>query len=380
MPDDNKTFVKHCAHCGVRTEGHIYCPKCGDLVITRKYGEDTTPKSNVKSNSLERICSGCNSVITSIVLEQCPICSTLLEKIPEHIKQSQEIPGLIFSKAVRRRKSGGRVYYEKEPTLHPEQESLMKKDSWDVKEGKKVFTSCILTYVIIQLCVIMFFYTYIAESSSSSVEITIFLVLLGQIAGIMFGIYPLWYIYSNKHNFKKLGFSVRGFENLIAVFIGILGAILLIGINYLLSPSLMAFFSGFGFDLFNISNYLEEENNILREADLIWIIVLMGMVCLQAVSAEIVFRGVLQNTLKVKYVKSKNDTKGKMRVICLVALIYACIYILFSFMYGIVFFLLNFAVFLVLGILYEINENIWNTIIASAVYHNLLIILILLSF
>ncbi|MHA1343169.1 MAG: CPBP family glutamic-type intramembrane protease, partial [Promethearchaeota archaeon] len=71
------------------------------------------------------------------------------------------------------------------------------------------------------------------------------------------------------------------------------------------------------------------------------------------------------------------DSKGKLKVILSVALIYAVFSILFTFPIGILFFPLNIIMFIFLGALYEINGNLWNTIIAHVAYQILILILIL---
>lgn len=360
---ENERKLKYCVFCGVKTEGQIYCPNCGKLVITIKPGEKKIePKISEinisKPISIERVCSGCSSVITSTILEQCPICNTRLELIPDYQKSARIKPGFVF----------------KDKKLKSEQELLIKKDAWNLKEGLNVFMNSIIVYVFIQLLLIMLIWFQLGLIQSTS-EINIDLILLSQIPGIAIGIYPLWYIYSNKHNSEKLGFTSDSKKIVLAIFIGIAGGILLLAINYL-SGLINSFLNEVGFVFFDISEYIEQESKAIREADLIWIILLIILISLQAISTEIVFRGVLHNALKERFEnKSGKNLSGKMEVILIVAFVYAALYILFSFLIGIIFFILNFLVFLILGILYEINKNIYNTIIASVFYFNLVIIL-----
>ena len=355
---ENERKLKYCVYCGAKIEGQIYCPNCGKLVISIKPGEKKIEPepSEIKSSkpiSIERVCSGCGSVITSIILEQCPICNALLESIPEYQKPAKIKPGFVFQ----------------DNKLKSEKELLIRKDAWNLKEGLSVFMNSIIVYVFIQLLIIMVIWYQLGLDNlvSSTSEITIEIIILSQIPGIAIGIYPLWYIYSNKHNSEKLGFTSDSKKILLAIFIGISGGLVLLAINYL-SGLINSFLTEIGLGFFDINEYIEEENKVMQEADFIWIILLLIMISLQAISAEIVFRGVLHNALKERF-------ENKIKAIFIVALVYAALYVLFSFLVGIIFFILNFLIFLVLGILYEINQNIYNSIIASIFYFNLIIIL-----
>ena len=360
--DENERKLKHCIYCGARAEGQVYCPNCGKLVVTIKgeipQVEKKTSISEIsKPSSLERVCTGCSSVITSTILEQCPICNTMLEPIPDYQKPSKSKPGFIFT----------------DKKLKAEQKLVVKKDSWSLKEGLNVFVTCLLIYMVTQLFLVMFVFYGMMEGATTP-DLTIELILLSQIPGIVLGIYPLRYIYSRKHDIKKLGFTSDSKKIILALFIGIGGCLLLLAVNYL-SGLINSYIYNLGLEFLDIGDYIEEERNTIKEASLIWIIILLVMLSFQAISTEIVFRGVLQNTLREKFVKGENHLPGKLKVIFLVALAYSLIYILFSFLIGIIFFILNLMVFIILGILYEINQNIYNTIIASIFYYNLIIIL-----
>jgi membrane protease YdiL (CAAX protease family) len=183
----------------------------------------------------------------------------------------------------------------------------------------------------------------------------------------------LWYIVSNKHDFEKLGFPTQDKKLFLAFIIGILGAGGLIAINYF-SSFITSFIFEMGLDFFDIKKYMEVESNAIKTGGY-WVIILVIELILTAISVEIVFRGVLHNTLREKFGFENNN--GKIITIMLVALIYSVIYLLFSFPLGLYFIIPNFLVFLLLGFLYEINRNIYNTIIASIFYNISLIIIIL---
>ncbi|TFF87796.1 MAG: CPBP family intramembrane metalloprotease, partial [Promethearchaeota archaeon] len=185
---------------------------------------------------------------------------------------------------------------------------------------------------------------------------------------------PIWYIYSNNHKPEKLGFSSDSKKNRFALMIGIAGGLLLILIS-LGTTILNTFLATSGLDFFDMSGYIAEENTIIREAGLPWLFLLMALLTLASISSELVFRGVLHNALKEKL---EDSPLAREYTILMIALIYAAIYTLFCFPIGLVYFLGNFLTFALLGILYELNENLLNTIIASVFYNILLVVLIFL--
>ena len=113
---------------------------------------------------------------------------------------------------------------------------------------------------------------------------------------------------------------------------------------------------------------IAETNQIIRSADFIWIFLLTVLMGVGTVSSEIVFRGVLHNSLKQKF-------SNQIYVILLVALVYSALMVV---LYpNPTFFIFNFLGFTILGIIYELtNGNIYSTIIANTVYTILTIILV----
>ncbi len=228
-----------------------------------------------------------------------------------------------------------------------------------------MFGTCIYILVIVFFLVFSF-----TSFQLESAPLTIQIILLSQIPELIFGIYPIWYIYNKKHSFSKLGFFSTPNKIFMAVLIGILGALMLLLID-IFSDSFINFLSDVGWDFFNIKPTLENQNSVLRNSELIWIILLTLMLCIRSISSEIVFRGVLHNTLKQKF-------RNIYLVILIVALAYSLVYVMMSFTVGISFFLLNFIAFAILGLLYEINRNIYNTLIANVIFNILLVIFIYL--
>lgn len=406
MPEDNERVIKFCVECGSKIEpGVESCPNCGESVIKLTPNEMEkiiskdplecpychaklnakqiycsecgrlmpSPKRKdtqgailsqpgaiirAKKEEYQRTCSGCGSIITSTILDQCPICNAKLEPLPPQVKIAQQ-------------QNHALVFTDKK--LQPEKKIILSKETWNVKEGLNVFTSSLITYIFAMFIIIIFVYYQAGFGDpTAEVKIDITLILISQVPGIIFGITPLWYIFSNKHYSSKVGFNSDSNKLIFALIIGIIGGLILLGLNYIvgLFQDLLV---NFGLTFFDAAQYTAEENEVIRSSGLFWLIILLILVAVQAFSTELVFRGVLQNTLKNSG-KFKKNASGKVFLSIVIALIYAGVNSLFSFPTGLVFFLLNFLVFLILGLLYEINGNIFNTIFASILYHSLIVI------
>ncbi len=354
MSNDNKKKINYCVYCGSNVdENETYCPKCGKLVIKIKPAKNIPQPKIIEKLEVSRTCPGCGSVITSTILDQCPICNTELEKITEFKKAAiQKKPGLIFTNK----------------KLELEQKFILKKETWNLKEGINVFGTCIYILVI----VFFLLFTLISFQLDTT-TLTIEQIVLNQVPELLFGIYPIWYIYNKKHSFTKIGIYSNSKKILFGMLIGALGAIVLLILNYF-SDSLINFFSRIGWDIFGVGTIIGEQNLVIQGAGLLWIILLTITLSIAAISSEIVFRGVLHNTLKQKF---KND----FYVILLVALAYSLVMLLFTFPIGVSFLLVNFLSFVVLGIIFELtNGNLSTTIFSNIFFNIVLIILIYLYF
>ncbi len=371
---DKKSIVKFCVYCGAKVnEGQIYCPKCGKLVVKVKGETQTTensiqvkeelsPLRKVEQRKISRKCPGCGSIISSAILEQCPICNAKLEKIEEPKDQigaqkSERRTGFIFT----------------DKKLVPEQRFVLNKATWNLREGLNVFGNSIMVYIIIRILItsIVIFQLPI-DGTAEGINITT--ILLSQLPALIFGVYPLWYIYSKKHNIKKLGFWYSPKSFLVTLVVGIIGGLLLVLINSF-SSSIIDLMVQLGINFEDSLSQIGLESQIIREAEPYWIVLLIFLLNLSVFSTEIVYRGVLHNTLKSHF---GNDFFGKFSTIVLVALIYSLLYLVFSLPLGLYFFLIEFFIFLILGVLYEINKNIYNPIIASIIYNSALIIIVIL--
>lgn len=363
MSDNNKKLaVKYCVNCGATVDiNQTYCPRCGKLVLKMKsekidLNKESTPKKVKKTVS--RKCSGCGSIITSPILEQCPICNTKLEKLSKDQKLgASQVP----------QKSSGFIFTNKK--LIPEQKLILKKDTWNLKEGISVFGNSLMAYITIRLLIIM-----LLTGVTISEDMNIFTILLSQIPEIIFGVYPLYYIYSKKHSYRKLGFDSGKKVLILAFIIAIISCIILFEINFF-SNIIVDFMykSGitFGFDL---PGYIAAENQAIQEAGILWILLLIVLLNIGTISTEIVFRGVLHNTLRNHF---QNDFMGRATVIIIVALVYSVLLLVFFLPVSLYFFLLYFLNSIFLGIIFEVNNNIYNTILANFFYNIVLVIIIL---
>jgi len=360
--NESAQLIKYCVHCGAKVDKkETYCPKCGKLVINLKSMKEISEEGKISRgpeslgyNKISRKCAGCGSIITSTVLDQCPICSSLLEPLPEIKRPVQSSTGFIFTNK----------------KLEAEQKFTLNKGSWKFREGLHIFFNSIMFYVIAYFLIIII---YLSTVSQNNQDITIFLILLSQLPSLLFGIIPLWYIYTRKHKYEKLGFSSDKRKNRLALIIGILGGLGIIAISYL-SGYTYQFLYDIGLDFYDIQTYIDQEYRIIRGAGL-WLIILLVELIFASISIEIAFRGVLHNTLKEKF--NDNKISGKILISTIVALVYSAFFLALSFPIGIYFLIPNFLIFLLLGMLYEINDNIYNTIIALIIYNVLMITFII---
>lgn len=362
--NESEQLIKYCVHCGAKVDKkETYCPKCGKLVINLKSKKEISEEGKISRgseslvyNKISRKCAGCGSIITSTVLDQCPICSSLLEPLPEIQRPVQSSTGFVFTNK----------------KLEAEQNFTLKKESWKFREGIHIFFNSIMFYIIAQFLLIIIYLTTVSQDNQNQSDLTIYLILLSQIPSLILGVMPLWYIYSRKHKYEKLGFSSDKKKNQLAFIIGIVGGLGIIAISYL-SGYLYQFLYDIGLDFYDIQAYIDLEYTIIRGAGLLLIILLIELI-FAAISIEIAFRGVLHNTLKEKF--NDNKISGKILISTIVALVYSVFFLLLSFPIGIYFLIPNFLIFLLLGMLYEINDNIYNTIIALILYNVLMITII----
>ncbi|GAG37650.1 unnamed protein product, partial [marine sediment metagenome] len=240
MSKNNEKKIKYCVYCGVGVEKNkTYCPNCGKLIIKLKPSETPAePRPIHKPVPTQRVeisrkCPGCGSIVTSTILEQCPICNATLEKIPDVRKIAiQKKPGLIFT----------------DKKFEPEQKFILKKDKWNLKEGINIFGTCIYVYII---AFFLIYFLLVFQGEGDSIEQNIQMLIVSQIPEMLIAIYPIYYILSKNHSYSKLGFSKDSKKILIGISIGVIGAISLILLN-LLYNSLISYLAEIGFDFFDM--------------------------------------------------------------------------------------------------------------------------------
>ncbi len=357
MSKNNGKKIKYCVYCGVDVGNEIYCPNCGKLVIKLNGSKNSNSSriiykpDSIQKADISRKCPGCGSIVTSTILDQCPICDAALEKISEARKELiQRKPGLIFTNK----------------KLEPEQKFILKKDQWKLKEGINVFATCMYVYIIVFFLI---YFLLISQGGTGTIEPTIQVFLISQIPEVLFGIYPLYYIYSKGHSSKKLGFLRDSKKIVTSIIVGVIGAISLLLFDFLYSGLFNAL-GEIGLDLSNVMAESALQNQIIKDADFIWIFLLIILILVGAFSIELVFRGVLHNTLKQKF-------KNPIYVIVIVALSYA---ILMLILYpSPIYFFLNLFGFIIIGIVFELtNGNIYSTIITNIIYNIVIVALIFL--
>ena len=365
--DEEQSVAKFCVYCGTTIkENMVYCPnpKCGKLIIKIKPGVPTSGKQEVipliKNKAvLSRKCPGCGSIITSSVLEQCPICDTRLEKLPEQktVVQDNKTP----------RKTG---YIFTDKKLVPEQRFVLERNKWNLREGISVFANSLIAYVTIQLVLSMLLTFQLGPTEPLGLSFTS--ILLSKSTEIIFGVYPLYYIISKKHKFQKLGLMTSKRYLIIALIVGVIGSVGLVLIDNF-SSIIIRFMVNSGINFYDVLNYQAEQSLILQNTNLIFIILLIAVMCLSTISIEIAFRGVLHNALKAHF---EDNFLGKVAIITIVALVYSALFLFFTLPVGVYFFIPDLMFFIFLGIVYEINKNLLSTIIANIAYTIVIVILI----
>ena len=355
MSDNKEKKTHSCIYCGANIKfGEVYCPECGKLNVQMKTN-DTLEKKNKKA-FFQRTCSGCGSIIASDNLEQCHICNTMLDEVPKKLKTtSQESVGFIFD-------------WNKSKKLQP----LVKKENWNLKEGIQVFELTILIYFIF-LITIYFFLLQL----NPNYEANIFMILLQLSPYCLLGIAPIVYIINKKNKFIKLGFINDSKSMILALIIGIFGGITLFVIEFLSNMVLASFVSlGFqGFTTYN-ENVLKMHNIVQSSGP--WLFIYIILIVISTISIEIAYRGVLHKSLSTRFNKTNYD---KIIVILIVALVYAGIESLFmnfiDIFVSLYFLVYNTITFIILGILFEINRNIYTTLVAHLLFSILMIITII---
>jgi len=315
---------------------------------TSKEKKETLNKSIRKS--LDRKCPKCGSTISSKILKQCPICDSLLEELPEDLeykKKEDEKTFLLFT---------GKK-------LEPSSKFLLKKDQWKFREALNVFFNSVVIYLFAQIGIFTLFFLMQDPSGGLDLPITIEIITLNQIPGAILLIYPLFYIYSKKHKISKIGLISEKRRLIIAIIVGIIGA-LFVYIVAEFSSYINNFFVSIGWTIFAPPENLAEQYTVIRESFFLYKILLVILLMLNVFGTEIAFRGVFHNGLITKFGSQPIE---RAYVILIISLMYSALFLFFTFDLGLV--ILNFLTNIILGIIYEIsNRNLFSTIFANSIF------------
>ncbi len=354
MNEKSEKAEKICNYCGAKFENQIiYCLECGKLIqnVSSKKKEPIIKKRF-------RTCKGCGSVIESVDLDQCPICYTLLDEVPKdtEISTNNELTLMFNSK-------GKKL------------ELMVNKNRWNYKEGIKVFEFSILSYIFTYMIIMSF----LMVLGVQSIEPSFNSLVLESLPRSSLIIYPLYYIISKKHNFSKFGFNSSLKNLLLALLVGIIGAILLLLLNFGIEQVVEGFIS------LGSPSFLEYNNNIsiyrkIMGSSIIFVIIYLLISNLTIIAVELAYRGVLHPSLKAKF---GPNIKSSFLVILISSFIYSGIETLFFFptdvMLGLVVFLNYLTLFMVLGILYEFKSNLFTTIFAHIMFNIIWLIVFVFS-
>lgn len=317
-----------------------------------------------KLKVIERTCTGCGSIISSKILKQCPICDTVLEELAITIPEKKEGQESLL------------VFTGKK--LELADKYVIKKGQWNFKEAISVFFNSLVLYIFVELIIVGLFYLALTPDPTQNplqLTPTIELMTIAQIPGVFLIIYPLVYINMKKHKLSKLGFNSVKKSLTIAIIIGVGGG-LLVYLTSLLAMQLNNSLISSGLELFRLPTYISEESQILRESQLIYKVVILVLLLLDALGKEITFRGVFHNGLAAKF---QSQIVDKIYVILIVSTVYSVLFLFLTFNVGFV--IESFLVNIVLGIIYEsTNRNLYASIIANSLYVTISFIWILTIF
>lgn len=356
-PSSEKKTCPKCSH--EQPIEAVFCQKCGTpFPETEKSAESTvstsgsqwrqvkkrftqeriTPKSKSSSSTAERICPGCNTIIESTVLEQCPLCMSELPPLPP--KHKENLDRIFFT--------GKKIVTEKEIKIDP--------NKWSSgKEIFNVFLNSMLFYIFITIGAAIFnFQEYI------DINLTELLYFVGSIA---LGIYPLIYIGSNHLHWKKIGF--RSDKIVLFILLGIGAGIGLYFVEYgtSLVTNLIPYFHPD-----SILAYIFDRTALfdLNTVEFPLRIAFYAAFLLEQVSVELLFRGVIHNGIHDLMVKKKRNL-SRILPVMLTTLIYAVFYFLFDQSgYALIF---NLVLSLVIGIVYELSDRSLSILISMKIIY-----------
>jgi hypothetical protein len=383
-PTSEKKICPKCSH-----EQPIeakFCQKCGnsfeDLNTSAPINPDSgetqwrqvkkritqhyqAPQSQPAEKIEERVCPNCKTVIESSVLEQCPLCMTILPPLPQ--KHKEQLDRMLFT--------GKKIVTEKEIKID--------RNKWsNVKEILNVFLNSLLFFILVSLGGL-----FLQTESTFPFP---FMGLLFLIGATLLGVYPIIYVAVNKLNWVKIGFKHN--KIILYMFIGIISGVLLyfvnVGIDYLMQflhfrpNTILSFF-------FNRPENLVDpvlNNNLtdLSTLEPLYFVIFLVIFLSANVMEVILFRGVIHNGIADLLIKKKSSLTGVIAII-LTSLIYSVTFFVFGssgyvtifgfsgqfVFYELSGFMLPFdlAFSILIGIVYEITKRSLPSIIAMKIVY-----------
>lgn len=384
--DDQKKVnqTKFCPQC--KKELPIdarFCQRCGiditqslDSNIKTDEWKPVTVKIQSKTNSLqkntqintppnqakiipERECPQCHIIVKSKMLEQCPDCKAELPPLPTELKTELDM--------------------KLNPTLKKQEQKLpLEKDRWNLRESINVFINSMLISITLNFLFIMILIysdpTIMENPETATIPINALTIIMGNLIGGSFGIYPFIYIRNKKHEFKKLGLFKQ--KMMKYVIIGLIFGFGLYSMDYFIGL-LMDYLSSLGITIFNVPENAAEQNAVISTFNLPLIILYTISIIANLSMEEVVFRGVLQRSI-IDHFKRTQKSGANWKSVIITSLIYCSYYFLFSLSYFYLIF--NFIVSLIIGIIFVYCKLNLNIILLMKVIYGLIGILFLFVF
>lgn len=357
--------VDKCPKCGFKLpDGARFCQKCGYNLKPLDESEWKTAKIRPKSTKsdqtvpegrkiefdpIKRKCPNCGTFVISKSLEQCPECYEMLSPLPEPYKQ--------------------RLQTKMEPkTQEKKTEKLeIEEDKWNIREGIQVFMNSVFVYIILQAATMGIYILVnpevLEDGMNATIPIDSLSLILGNVAGISFVIYPIYYLIKNKHVIEKLGIKKENLKRCL-----IFGSIVGVGYYFLefFIEFLLDFIADFGIEWLGAPEILIEQSGVVEGMPWYLLILFTFTLILAQIAESTLFRGVLHNSIN-SWLQTKESTGKAWKSIFISAVVYALIYFIFNFnVYYLIFNLLS-ALFI--GAVFEYsNRNLYSIIAMQTTY------------
>ena len=249
---------------------------------------------------------------------------------------------------------------------------------WSPKEGINVFANSFLIFIIIE-SILLFHYTAISPENFNwiSVEIPINIgsLFLSKLPYIFLAVPPIFYIYRKKLNITKIGFRSKIIKEFVVY--GIISGVIFWILDYL-SHLFMSLFESMGWSALSQPNYIQEQNQIIQGMGG-WVVLFVIIIIVKQIAEDILFRGVLQNSLDDFYSKkneNKLTLKIKIKSSFIISMIYALIFFLLTF--SVYTLIINIITSLIIGFFYESSEKSMTSLITMRIVYTGIVVIFLI--